>query len=97
MNIELQIASNIKESSWLNEKRFEWFVKGYEFASTQMRSIPALSQTRPEDMYFAVSSVVRGAARDKFEHMPEKLKRIAEQLNDEELKEFAKFYESIAK
>lgn len=55
----IQIANEVNANSWLNESRFAWFLKGYQYASTQTRSIPALSETTPENLYFAVCSILR--------------------------------------
>jgi hypothetical protein len=46
----------IQPESWLNEPRFAWFVNAYHYASCQTRSIPALSQCSPEDLYFVIEA-----------------------------------------
>src|ERR1035437_7052067 len=60
--IQVQIAQGVKTTSWLyDNESYEWFVQGYEYASGQTRAIPALSQVSPEDLYFAVTAIMRGA------------------------------------
>ncbi len=54
-------SQDIKESSWLNKPEFEWFCKGYGYASTQTLAIEALSQVSPEALYYAVCAIMRGA------------------------------------
>lgn len=58
-NIKIATARGIEPDSWLNEEKYDWFRKGYEYASTQTRSIEAMSSTSPEDLYFFVSSILR--------------------------------------
>jgi len=57
----IHIARQIKEGSWLQEDRFEWFRKGFGYASTQTRATPALSKASPEEICHAVCAIMRGA------------------------------------
>ena len=59
--VVLQIANGIKGESYLNNPRFAWFRKGYEYAGTQTAAIPALSAVTPEELFSAVWAVMRGA------------------------------------
>jgi broad specificity phosphatase PhoE len=60
----IAFSEPIKPDSWLNEPRFAWFKTGYQYAQTQTRAIPALAQIAPEELFFAVSSILRGAKKD---------------------------------
>ena len=64
--LSIVCANEIKDSSWLNEKRFAWFKQGYQYASTQTRAIPILSKLTPEEFYFAVCAINTGATRTSF-------------------------------
>jgi hypothetical protein len=57
--IKISVANEIQPNSWLNEEKYDWFKKGYQYALTQNRSIAAMSSASPEDLYFFVSSILR--------------------------------------
>lgn len=57
------MAKPFPEEGWLNDPRHAWFKAGYEYAMTQTMAIPALSQTTPEDLWSAVTAILRGAYR----------------------------------
>lgn len=57
--IKISVANEIEPNSWLNEEKYDWFRKGYQYALTQNRSIAAMSSASPEDLYFFVSSILR--------------------------------------
>jgi len=58
----LLLANAIPDDSWLrSSRRYEWFVRGYEYARNKTLAIPALSVVSPEDMYHAVWLIIRGA------------------------------------
>ena len=60
--IECHAAEPLKPESWITtDPRFKWFMEGYRYASTQTMAIPTLSKVSPEDLYFAVYAVLRGA------------------------------------
>lgn len=59
--ITLIIPNEIPDDYWLNEPRFAWFRKGYRYATTQTKAIPAMAQCHPADLYFAVRAIMRGA------------------------------------
>lgn len=61
--VRMIVSETIKEESWLNDPRFAWFVKGHQYASHQTRAIDALSKVTPEELYFAVAAIIRGANR----------------------------------
>jgi hypothetical protein len=61
VKIEMLSAQEISKTSWLNESKYEWFVKGHAYAATQTRAISALSKVSPEELYFAVWLIMRGA------------------------------------
>jgi hypothetical protein len=56
-------AEPVKADSWLHQERFKWFLDGYGYASSQTRAIPTLAAVPPEELYFAVCAIVRGAHR----------------------------------
>jgi len=62
-SVKLIIANKVEEDSWLHEERFKWFLEGYYYATTQSRAIPTLAQIHPEELYFAVSAILRGVRR----------------------------------
>lgn len=59
----IALANPLSPTSWLNDPRFRWFRDGYLYAQMQTRAIPALASVSPEDLYFAVVSVLHGAKR----------------------------------
>jgi hypothetical protein len=59
--IPIYMAQEIPADSWLREPEYAWFLNGYRYAATQTRAIPALANTDPHDLYFAVWSIMRGA------------------------------------
>lgn len=63
MLIKLHIANKIDENSWLNDPKYKWFVEGYNYATTQSRAIPTLAAVIPEDLFFAVSAILRGVRK----------------------------------
>ncbi len=63
----IMIAKEVSKDSWLNEERFKWFLEGYRYASSQTLAIPTLAAIDPEDLYFAVSAILRGARKAKVE------------------------------
>jgi hypothetical protein len=60
LRIRCVMARGIAPDSWLNEERFAEFRAGYSYASGQTRAITALSETSPEDLFFAWSAINRG-------------------------------------
>lgn len=64
MDIEVKVPKGIDPNSWLNEPRFEWFKKAYQYASTQTLAIPALSASDPEDLYYATRAFLRSMGVD---------------------------------
>ena len=61
--MEIILPQQIDDDSWLHEERFKWFLEGYRYATTQTRAIPALVKVSPEELYFAVSAIIRGSKR----------------------------------
>lgn len=53
--------NDIKPDSWLNDPKYKWFIDGYLYAMTQNKAIPTLFMMEPEDLYFAVVAIMRGA------------------------------------
>ena len=64
MNINVMMANTIKPDSWLNDERYEWFRTGYNYAANSTNAIPALSKVSPEELYYAVTSILYGAEGD---------------------------------
>lgn len=63
------VAQEITTESWLRkDPRFAWFVKGYEYAATQTRAIPALASIEPELLYFAVDAIMRANKEEEPPH-----------------------------
>jgi hypothetical protein len=62
--VEIKIPREISASSWLNEPRFEWFKKGYEYASSQTLAIPTLAVVAPEELYHATMAILRSMGID---------------------------------
>jgi hypothetical protein len=58
--IRCVMARSIEPTSWLNDERFAEFRAGYSYAAGQTRAITALSETSPEDLYFAWVAINRG-------------------------------------
>lgn len=48
---------------WLNDKKYTWFHKGYDYAATITRAIPVLAQCELTDLYYTVWSIMRGVNR----------------------------------
>lgn len=53
-------APAIKETSWLQEDRFENFRAAYGYASTQTHAIMAMSKLTPEEAYHLFEALKRG-------------------------------------
>ena len=60
-------AQKISKESWLNDPEYADFVAGYEYASTQTRSIHGLSKITPEEAYFIYESIKRGSELSNYE------------------------------
>ncbi len=60
-------SPNISKDSWLNEPEYTSFVAGYEYASTQTRSIHGLSKITPEEAYFIYEAIKRGSELSNYE------------------------------
>lgn len=60
-SVEVLQARGIPNDHWLNDARFAWFKRGYEYASTQTKAIPALAQSNAGHLYFALTAIMRGA------------------------------------
>ena len=58
--MSIQFAPKISSDSWLNDKEYQDFVKGYYYATTQTRAIPGLAKLTPEEVYFIVEAVNHG-------------------------------------
>lgn len=59
--MRILFPNKIREDSWImTDPRFEWFKEGYYYAMTQTRAIPALAKVDPEELFFAVSAILRG-------------------------------------
>ncbi len=57
-------------AEWLSMPEHRWFRKGYDYAQTQTHACGALSKVRPEELYYAVKAILRGAKRAKIK-LPE--------------------------
>jgi hypothetical protein len=58
--MNIKIASSIKDDSWLNDEKYKDFRAAWGYASTQTRSIPAMSAITPEQGFFLFEALKRG-------------------------------------
>lgn len=67
--IPVYAAQQIAPESWLRNEQapWSWFVKAHVYAMTQTLAIPALSKCTPEELYHAVSQILRGAGVSELE------------------------------
>ena len=61
--VRVHFPNFIAADSWLRRDAYRWFVEGYDYALTQDCAIKTLAAVEPEELYGAVSSVLRGARR----------------------------------
>ena len=74
-----------EDEDWLQEDRFAWFRAGLCYASTQTQAVPALSQTKPEDLFFAVTCILRGVRLRGHFHSPEFLRSFGAPVGPQEV------------
>lgn len=69
--IKAFVPNKIPADSWLRAEGREWFLEGYFYAMTQTHAIPSLAKIPPEDLFFVVSSILRGVRRAGMEIPPQ--------------------------
>ena len=59
--VPVRFARGVSDNSWLHKDEFAWFLEGYQYARNQTLAISALSKVSPEEMFYAVVAIMRGA------------------------------------
>lgn len=105
--LRIAMAPAIAEDSWLRqEEDYKWFLKGFDYASTQTRAIPGLSRNHPEETYFVVKSFFRslGISPETLSTRMDEIERLAAvcdslAVNEEfvEAPDTARIYKHLAK